>query len=97
MTVLILMLLALAGPVAIVVWSVRALRWWRGRWRLMAVAPIGVVVAGLGAAALEMRHDPMGHGGWPIWWLLSVVTAALVCYGLSELHRTSPHLAQRDD
>jgi hypothetical protein len=46
-----------------------------------------VLATGLTVVAREMRHDPMGHGGWPLWWLGSVFVAAFACYGLSEAHR----------
>ena len=76
-----------AGPLLIIAWSIVVLRRWTGRWRFALLAPIAVLGAGLTEVALEMRHDPMGHGGWPLWWVGSVIAAALTCFGLDQAHR----------
>jgi hypothetical protein len=81
----ILLLFTIVAPLGLIAWTVRVLRTWRGRWRYAAIPPLLMVVGAVPISINGIRHDPMGHGGWPAGVLGLLMIAALSAYLLSEI------------
>jgi hypothetical protein len=73
-------------PVVIVFWLVRAIRRWSGWWRFAPVGPLTLLGAGIVVAARGVRHDPMGHSGWELWLLASMMAAGIATFILKQVH-----------
>jgi hypothetical protein len=92
MTVLLLIIM-IVSPIALLAWSVRALRAWAGAWRLVPIGPLGLLAAAGITMAVGIREDNIAHGPWVAFCFGLVVLASLVAYIASELHQASERRA----
>ena len=80
-----LILFAVAAPIGVLWWTVRALTRWTGGWRAAALGPTALVLVAIGLAVRSFHTDSMGHGGLLAVALGLCVLASLIAYVLSEL------------
>ena len=80
------LLIMWGGPIALIVWSVRVIRRWRGRWRIAALIPVLAIPAQVAIYAKGIRHDPMGHGGWPLGIMTITGASSLSAFVVSKWH-----------
>lgn len=83
-------LVALAGVLLSPLWlllQLRALRDWRGGWRLLAAVPAAAVAAHLLVIAAAVARDRTSHNLWPFELGMSVVPATALLGALALLRR----------
>lgn len=63
---LLLGLLALGLPLASIALPIWAIRRWQGRWRVLALVPVGVIALKLLSVLAGVARDPTSHTLWPL-------------------------------